>query len=191
MRVVVGGVGYRSLRDHSLGVQLSDDLAAVARPPALVIEDLSYNPVAVAQWLADEARAAPISRAVFVSAIARDDGRAAGTITAYRWDQALPADDIVQRAVADAVTGVIHLDNTLIVTEWMNALPSEVLVVEVEPWAHAFGDELSAPLAAAYIDARRLVMELATDDLRARTVPVMSLGGRRSPPARATWSSTE
>lgn len=179
LRVVIGGVGYRNLRDHSLGIVMSDELEPWAQPPQLLVEDLCYNPVAIAQWLGDEARTAPITRAVFVAAVAREDGRAPGTISAYRWDRALPSDDEVQRAVTDAVTGVILLDNTLIVTEWMKALPGEVIVVEVEPLEHAFGDEMSAPVAAAYIEAKRLVMLLATDVTAGQSLPVAPLGGGR------------
>lgn len=182
-RVIVGGVGYRHLRDHSLGIVMSDELEPWARPPRLVVEDLSYNPVAVAQWLADEARTAPVARAIFIAAVAREDGRPAGTISMYRWDRALPSDDEIQRAVTDAVTGVIHLDNTLVVTGWMRALPPEVIVVEVEPLEHAFGDDMSTPVAAAYPAAKRLVMLCATSDAAGHALPIAPLGGRRSPVA--------
>ena len=106
-RTVIGGVGYRNLRDHSLGIVMSDELEPYARPPELLIEDLCYGPVAVGQWLLDEALVAPITRAVFVTAVAREDGRPPGTISAYRWDRVLPSDEEIQRAVTDAVTGVI------------------------------------------------------------------------------------
>jgi|GEM_PF-2861629 len=132
-RTVIGGGRYRSLRDHSLGIVMSDELEPHARPPALLIEDLCYGPAAVGQWLLDEALVAPITRAVFVTAIAREDGCAPGTISAYRSDRVLPSEELIQQAVVDAVTGVILLDNTLIVTEWMKALPAETIVVEVEP----------------------------------------------------------
>lgn len=183
VRTVIGGVGYRNLRDHSLGIVISDELEPLADPPALLVEDLCYGPVAVAQWLLDEAITAPITRAVFVSAVGREDGRPPGTIAAYRWDRVLPSDEEIQRCVTDAVTGVILLDNTLIVTEWMRALPEETLVVEVEPQEHAFGDEMSAPVAAAYPEVKRLVMELATDHDVARGLPVAPLGGAWTPTA--------
>ena len=186
MRAVIGGVGYRNLRDHSLGIVMSDELEPEARPPELLVEDLCYNPVAVGQWFADEAREAPITRVVFVTAVAREDGRPPGTISAYRWNRELPSDDEIQRAVADAVTGVILVDNTLIVTEWMRALPVEAIVVEVEPLAHEFGDELSPPVAAAYTEARRLVMLFATDEAAGRALPVLPLGGEWQ--ATAAWS---
>lgn len=177
MRVVVGGVGYRNLRDHSLGIVMSDALGSWARPPHLLVEDLCYNPVAVAQWLADETRRAPITRLVLVSAVAREDGRPPGTITAYRWDRGLPSADAIQRAVSDAVTGVILVDNTLLVAEWMQALPPEVIVVEVQPMEHAFGDGMSEPVAAACAEATSLVMRLATDAGAGRALPLAPLGG--------------
>lgn len=186
MRAVIGGVGYRNLRDHSLGITISDELEALARPPELMVEDLCYGPVAVGQWFLDEAREAPITRAVFVTAIAREDGRPAGTITAYRWDHVLPSDEDIQRCVVDAVTGVIRLDNTLIVVEWMGALPGETIVIEVEPLEHAFGDEMSPAVAGAYADVRQLALECATSEEAGLRLPVRPLGGGWAmAPARA------
>ena len=181
MRSVIGGVGYRNLRDHSLGIVLSDELEALADPPSLLVEDLCYGPVAVAQWFLDEARGSPITRAVFITAIARDDGRPPGTIRAYRWDHSLPSDEEIQRCVVDAVTGVILLDNTLIVVEWMNALPKDTIVIEVEPLEHAFGDDMSPAVADAYAEVRRLALHCATNDGALRDLPVCPLGG--------SWSS--
>ncbi|GAC1657523.1 MAG: hypothetical protein NVS4B3_24140 [Gemmatimonadaceae bacterium] len=186
VRTVIGGVGYRNLRDHSLGIVISDELEPLADPPGLLIEDLCYGPVAVGQWLLDEAIDAPITRAVFVTAVARDDGRPPGTISAYRWDRVLPSEEEIHRAVTDAVTGVILLDNTLVVTQWMGALPEETIVVEVEPIAHAFGDELSPAVAAAYPEAKRLVMRFATDAAAASALPVTPLGGGWT--SVAAWS---
>lgn len=188
MRAVIGGVGYRNLRDHSLGIVMSEELEPLARPPVLLVEDLSYGPVAVAQWFLDEAREVPITRAVFISAIGREDGRAPGTISAYRWDHALPSNGEIQRCVADAVTGVILLDNTLIVGQWMGALPDETIVIEVEPLDHAFGDEMSPAVAEAYAKVRRLALELATDEPAGRALPERPLGGGWAPVAsRVVW----
>ncbi len=177
MRAVIGGVGYRNLRDHSLGIVMSDELEALADPPWLLVEDLCYGPVAVAQWFQDEARDVPITRAVFITAIARDDGRPSGMISAYRWNRALPAADDIQRCVVEAVTGVILLDNTLIVVEWMKALPRDVIVIEVEPLAHAFGDAMSPSVAAAYAEVRRLALLYATDEAAGFALPVRPFGG--------------
>lgn len=176
-RTVIAGVGYRNLCDHSLGLVLSDELASIANPPVLLVEDLSYGPVAVAQWFADEARVHPIKRAVFVSAIERADGRPPGTVSVYRWDRVLPEPEQIQRAVTDAVTGVILLDNTLIVCAWMNALPTESIVVEVEPLKHEFGDDMSDSVIAVYDDVKRIVVDVATDSDAGCAFPIAPLGG--------------
>ena len=183
MRVVIGGVGYRNLRDHSLGIVMSDELEAIAEPPHLLVEDLCYGPVAVAQWFLDEALTAPITRAVFISAIGREDGRPPGTISAYRWNHELPSHDEIQRCVVDAVTGVIHLDNTLIVVEWMKALPLETIVIEVEPLEHAFGDDMSPQVAEAYAEVRRLALHFATDREAIHILSREHLGGGWMPGA--------
>ena len=175
-RVVIGGVGYRNLRDHSLGIVMSDELEPLARPPSLMVEDLCYGPVAVAQWFLDEARTYPFTRAIFITAIEREL-RPPGTISAYRWNHELPSDELIQRCVVDAVTGVILLDNTLVVIEWMGALPEETIVIEVEPLEHAFGDEMSPAVADAYAHVRELALHFATNEPACRALPVSSLGG--------------
>jgi hydrogenase maturation protease len=177
MKTVIGGVGYRMLRDYSAGVVISDELAPYSEPPQLHVEDLSYNPVAMAQWFADEARSEPFTRAVFVSAVVRGNGAPAGTIRAYRWNHELPDADEIQRAVTDAVTGVISVDNTLVVAEWMKALPPETIVVELEPQEHEFGTELSEAVSFALSEAREIIMKLATDEEAVRSLPCTSLGG--------------
>ncbi len=159
-----------------MGIVMSDELEQYAQPPALLVEDLCYGPVAVAQWFLDEAREMPITRAVFISSIEREN-RPPGTIAAYRWDHALPSDDVIQRCVVDAVTGVILLDNTLVVIEWMKALPSETVVIEVEPLDHAFGDEMSPSVADAYAEVRRLALHYATVEASLNDLTVCPLGG--------------
>lgn len=174
MRVLIGGLGYRNLRDHSLGVAVSDLLAEREWPPGVLVEDVSYNPIAVVQRLQDD----PVDRAVVVAGISRP-GRAAGTIEAYRWDGALPDAERIQTAVAEAVTGVIFLDNTLVVARHFGALPEEVLVVEVEPAVEEFGEEFSPVVAQAFEPVCALVTRLATDAEAARRVPQAPLGGGR------------
>jgi len=164
---------------------MSDELEPHARPPELLIEDLSYGPVAIGQWLLDEAREAPITRAVFVTAIAREDGRPPGTVCAYRWDGVMPPDEQIQQSVTDAVTGVILLDNALVVVAWMGALPAETYVVEVEPLDNDFGEQMSPAVAAVYPMVRDLVMRLATEEEHGRTLPIAPFGGGWAP--TGTW----
>ena len=163
MRVIIGGVGYRNLRDHSVGVEITDRLEAQTWPDDVVVEDLSYNPIAVVQRLEDEPPERRFERAVVVGAVERD-GRCPGTVSAYRWDGKLPGDEEIQRAVTEAVTGVIALDNTLVVARHFGALPDEIVVVEVEPAIHEFGDTFSDAIGRVFDAVCALVKTLATDD---------------------------
>jgi hydrogenase maturation protease len=144
MRVLIGGVGYRNLRDGSLGPYLADRLGAAAGD-GIEVEDVSYHPVGLSQNLQERP---PYDRLVLVAAVRR--GRVPGTIEAYRWDGALPSRDEIQARVAEAVTGVISLDNLLVVCGALGGLPDDVRVVEVEPfddgWGEGFSDELEARL---------------------------------------------
>lgn len=144
MRVLVGGVGYRNLRDGSLGPYVADRLAERAAG-GIEVEDLSYHPVGLSQNLQDRP---PYDRLVLVAAVRR--GRAPGRLEAYRWDRVLPPPDEIQARVAEAVTGVISLDNLLVVCGALGGLPDDVRVIEVEPaddgWGEGFSPEVEAKL---------------------------------------------
>jgi hypothetical protein len=142
-----------------------------------VVEDLSYNPIAVVQRLEDEPPDRRFVRAVIVSGVARGDGRAGGTVNCYRWDGVLPSAEDVQRAVTEGVTGVIALDNTLVVSRHFEALPADVAIIEVEPAVHEFGDEFSPVVAAVFERVCALVAELATDEAAVARLPRAPLGG--------------
>ncbi len=142
MRVLVGGVGYRFLRDGAVGLHVTDQLGAAAAN-GVEFEDLGYHPVGFTQNLQDRPA---YDRVVLVGAIAR--GREPGTVTAYRWDHALPSTKEIQERVSEAVTGVISLDNLLIVTEAFGAFPRDVRVVEVEPADEGWGEGFSPAIEA-------------------------------------------
>ena len=176
VRVIVASVGYRNLRDHSLGVAVTDRLERETWPGGVVVEDLSYNPIAVVQRLEDEPPDQRFQRAVVVAAVERN-GRAPGTIAAYRWDGVLPVEEEIHRAVTEAVTGVIALDNTLVVTRHFGALPDEVIVVEVEPAVHEFGDTFSDVVTRRFETVCDLVRAYATSSEAVKRLPRAPLGG--------------
>jgi len=144
MRVLIGGVGYRNLRDGSLGPYVTDRLADCA-DDGIEVEDLSYHPVGLAQNLQERPG---YDRLVLVGAVRR--GREPGTVESYRWDGGLPSQDEIQARVSEAVTGVISLDNTLVVCGAFGGLPNDVRVVEVEPaddgWGEGFSPEVEERL---------------------------------------------
>jgi len=91
--VLVGGIGYRNLRDGSIGLHVIERLADRAGD-GIEVEDVSYHPVGLLHNLQERP---DYDRIVLVGAVAR--GREPGTVTAYRWDRWLPADDEVQARV--------------------------------------------------------------------------------------------
>lgn len=145
-RVLVGGVGYRNLRDGSIGLHVIDALERRASERnggagEVEVEDVSYHPVGLSQNLQDRE---DYDRVVLVGGIER--GREPGTVTAYRWDGALPPVEEVQTHVSEAVTGVISLDTHLIVCGALGGFPEDVRVVEVEPASQDWGERMTREL---------------------------------------------
>ena len=152
--MLVGGVGYRFLRDNALGVHLTDTLASRATN-GIEVEDLGYHPIGFHQNLVDRPA---YDRVVLVGAIKR--GREPGTVKAYRWDHQLPPPKDVQDRVSEAATGVISLDNLLIVTEQFGGFPDDVWVVEIEPEDEGWGDGFSETIEAKLPEIEETVWSL-------------------------------
>ena len=169
MGTLIGAIGYRQLRDHSVPFAILDRLEAEDLGADVTVEDVSYNPVALMQWLQGDAKG-KFERAIFVAAVERA-GRAPGSVDAYRWDGVLPSDELIQQAVADAVTGIISLDNTLVVAGYFKALPQQVAVVEIEPREHEFGTELSPEVTAGVETALALIRMLARSPAAFEALP--------------------
>ncbi|MEJ7638706.1 MAG: hypothetical protein WKF75_12200 [Singulisphaera sp.] len=108
-----------------------------------------------------------------------DRGPAVAGIRCYRWDGVLPDPVEVQARVEEALTGVIDLDNLLVVTQQFGALPPEVFVVEVQPIATEFGMEMSREVVALLPKVRRLARALAVHG----TLPAATCENGRSEPA--------
>ena len=136
-RVLIGGIGYRFLRDGSIGPWVVDELAARGSD-AVEVEDVSYHPVGLSQNLQDRE---PYDRVVLVGSQPRE--REPGTIESYRWDGELPDAEEIQVRVSEAVTGVISLENLLIVVGALGGFPDDVRVVEIEPADEGWGEGFS------------------------------------------------
>ena len=142
--MLVGGVGYRLLRDLSIGPLLIDRLQKESWPDGVEIEDLSYGPVGVMHNL--DARP-PYDRIVLVAGVLR--GGAPGHVRRYVWGRQLPDEEEIQARVAEAVTGVISLDNLLIVATYFGKLPNDVVVIEVEAADEEWGEDFSPAVESA------------------------------------------
>ena len=155
-RTLIAGVGYRNLRDMSAGNAVVDALLAshpqlrpaLGAPPNLQpstfnlqpveVEDLSYGPMDAIYRL----REGGFDRLIVVGAVARP-GRIPGEVYRRRWRYEPEPPALVQARVAEAVTGVISLDNLLVICAHFGALPPEVTVIEVEPEDDGWGEGFS------------------------------------------------
>ena len=137
-RVLVAGVGYRNLRDMSLGPLLIDRLQSAQWPEGIEVEDLSYGPIAIMHSLDERP---PYDRMVFVSGAKR--GRTPGEIHRFAWLHELPDAEEIHQRVTEAATGVIDLENLLIVATYFKKLPKDVVVFEVEVADDSFGETMT------------------------------------------------
>lgn len=141
--VLIGGVGYRWLRDASFGLVACDELARLDWPVGVEVADLGYGAIYAAQDLGD-ARP-PLDRLVLLAGVER--GREPGTLHHYRWSAALTGPEELQARIREAGAGVIDLDHLLIIARHFGTLPEDVVVIELEPADAAGGEELSPEAA--------------------------------------------
>lgn len=152
-RTLIAGVGYRNLRDLSVGNAVIDALLEMEWPSDVEVEDLSYGPMdALFRF-----KEADFERLIVVGAAARP-GRIPGEIYRSRWRYEAEPPEQVQARVAEAVTGVISLDNLLIICAHFEVLPRHTTVIEVEPENGDWGEEFSPRVARA---AERIIAQLA------------------------------
>lgn len=148
MRTLIGGVGYRNLRDYSFGPELVDRLQARSLPAGVEVLDLSYGPIAVYQWLLEQEPA--LEQAYLLGAVRR--GGRGGSLRRYPWRGASEPDAQVQERIAEALTGVIGLENLLVILDRFDVLPGRVEVIEIEPADEGWGPGLSAAVEARLVE---------------------------------------
>jgi hydrogenase maturation protease len=163
-KILIAGVGYRHLRDLSVGPLLVDRLSQEQWPPGVDIADLSCSPIAVMHLLEEQG---PYDRLLCIAGAQRQ--RPPGAVYSYRWDHRLPALDEIQARVAEAVSGVISLDNLLIIAAYFGKLPADVVVIEVEAADAGWGEGVTPPVEAA--------LATVTDIIRRAVETLPAAGG--------------
>ncbi|MEO7659906.1 MAG: hypothetical protein ABIV48_09860 [Pyrinomonadaceae bacterium] len=147
MKVLIAGVGHPNLKDLSFGQVLLPHLQLQKWADGLDLENLSFGAIAVLQWFQDHP--GKYDRVVFVSAAERE-GREPGTLTTYKWNFDPLDEVVVQECVAESVTGIISLDNLMMILQYFKALPPEVEVIEIEPVDSSIGFECSPEITARF-----------------------------------------
>ena len=149
-RVLIGVVGCTPvLENYPLGPALMAKLQAESWPDAAVtIENMSWGPVAIVQSM--QASDARYDRAVLIGAVQR--GRAPGEVFAGRWQGGTLPPHLMQERMFEAVTGIVSLDNLLVIGEHFSVWPPELVTVEVELPKTCFGDIVIAGLGTGAMD---------------------------------------
>ncbi len=159
MKVLIAGVGHPNLKDLSFGQVLLPHLKQQDWAKEFDLENLSFGAIAVLQWFQDFP--GKYDRVVFVSAAERM-GRKPGTLDIYKWNFAPLDEEVVQESVAESVTGIISLDNLMMILQYFKALPPEVEVIEIEPVDASIGFECSPEIEARFDEFSEIVREKAT-----------------------------
>lgn len=128
--LLVAGVGYPDLGDLSFGPVLIERSRQLIWPSSVEFEDLSYNPIAVVEWLREQR--GRLDRAIVVGAAER--GRQPGSLARAAWTDGPRSIEEVQACVAEAVTGTISLENLLVIARHFDVLPAGLHAVELEPY---------------------------------------------------------
>lgn len=168
--ILVGGVAELFQGDLDLGRRAVETLAREDLGPGVLVEELSYGAVAVAQRLEDLRP----QKLVLVGAIAR--GRPPGTVERRAVAAPLPA-DVAQIAIGDAIVGYVSIDLVVEVAQALGALPPDAVTIEVEPASIDVGEILSPEAEAGLGRA----LDLVRDEVRARRMASQPCSARTIP----------
>lgn len=152
-RILIGIVGYyQFIRGYALGPELMARLQADPWPDTVSIKEMNWGPIAIVQDF--QASAEKFDRVVLVGAV--DRGLAPGTVSCRRWAGGVLDTLAVQARVFEAVTGVISIDNLLIIGAHFNVWPEELFTVEVQ-----FSESILSDLVLAEIEMDRMAGQMA------------------------------
>jgi len=141
--VLIGIVGYSPVIDaYPLGPKLMAALQSkVAVRDDVMVENMTWGPIHVVQRFQDEGAVRP-RRVVLIGAAATS--RVPGRVRGFRWTGGdLPA-AAMQERIYEAVTGVVDIENTLVIGSHFGVWPDEIFSVEVDLPADTFGNMVMA-----------------------------------------------
>ena len=135
---LIGIVGYSAILDsYPLGPGLMAGLEAeLADAANITVENFTWSPVHIVQRFENHEMPRP-DRLVLIGlcAISQTPGR----VRTCRWRGGAASEQTVQERVYEAVTGIVDLENTLMIGEYFKAWPTECFTVEADMQANTFG----------------------------------------------------
>ena len=145
--VLIGLVGYcQFVPSYPLGPELKARLRRVAWPQSdnVSISEMNWSPIAIVQEF--QASAMGFDRIVLVALADRQ--LPPGSVTCRRWKGGQLAAQAVQERIFEAVTGVVNLDNLLVIGEHFGIWPQEVVTIEAQGPEAGLGDFILSEVAA-------------------------------------------
>jgi hypothetical protein len=137
VHTLVGIVGYYGfVRGYPLGPDLMERLRALRWRDGVEVREMNWGPVAIVQDL--QALDQLPTRVVLVGA--RDRGWPPGTVRSRHWQGGALEPAAVQRRMFEAVTGVISLDNLLVIGTQFRVWPAQTYTVELQWPESGLGD---------------------------------------------------
>ena len=161
-KTLIGTVGYHILGNHSMPPMLYTHLQEMSWPSHIKVDELNWGPVAVVQMF--EAETLPFEKVIILCAIERK-GRPIGQIDVFRWLGNLPDEEQIQACVGDAATGVISVENLLVIGEYFKVWKDEVYLVDVEPGPEVAGEKWTPDMESAIPDIISTIKKLAITGL--------------------------
>jgi len=137
-RVAIGLVGYyQFIRGYPLGPELRERLDNISWHEIDVsIKEMNWGPIAIVQDF--QASSIQYDRIVLIAGV--DRGLPPGSVTCRHWLGGKLDNSAVQDRIFEAVTGVINLDNLLVIGEHFKIWPEELITIEIQLADSSFGD---------------------------------------------------
>lgn len=138
MKTLVGIVGHTPVIDQwPLGPRLLARLEAMlADRTDIAVEPMSWGPIHTVQRF-EEDGAERYDRLVLVGAAARSVRP--GEVTVYRWEGGSLPDAVMQERIYEGITGIVDIENTLVIGHHFGIWPAECYTVEADLPADSFG----------------------------------------------------
>ena len=137
-KILIGIVGYSPVLDsYPLGPNLMNNLNERDWANMHVdVQNMTWSPIHVTQRVQENKL--EFDRVVLVGS--KTISTQPGKVECYKWE-CKEVDEIkIQERIFEGVTGVVSLDNTLVIGDYFKIWPKEVFTVEVDLPGEAFGD---------------------------------------------------
>jgi len=157
-KTLIGTVGYHILGNHSMPPMLYPHLQEMSWPDHVSVDELNWGPVAVVQMF--EAESPSFEKVIILCSIERKN-RDIGHIDVWQWLGKLPDEEQIQACVGDAATGVISVENLLVIGEYFKVWKDEVYLVDVEPGPEVAGEKWTEAMEACIPDTISTIKKLA------------------------------